>query len=202
MRTNDNKSPENKINNNPGKTKEKNIDKTKAKAKDAKRPSVGKASAKKSKKAKPSEIEELGNKLSEINDKYLRLSAEFDNYRKRTLKEKMDLTRTGGESILINILPVVDNLERAIESVKIANDIGAVKEGINLIYNNFKEFLVQNGVKEIESKNKKFDTDIHEAISKIPVNKKSQKGKVVDVVEKGYYLHDKVVRFAKVVIGE
>jgi molecular chaperone GrpE len=161
-----------------------------------------KSKKKKEKKTKSSEIEELNIKISELNNKYLRLSAEFDNYRKRTLKEKMDLTRTGGESILVNILPVVDNLERAIESIKTANEIDAVKDGINLINNNFKDFLLQNGIKEINAINKKFDTDLHEAISKIPAPKKSLKGKVVDVVEKGYFLHDKVVRFARVVIGE
>jgi len=159
-------------------------------------------SKKTQKKTKVTEIEELTNKTIEINDKYLRLSAEFDNYRKRTLKEKMELTRSGGESILINLLPVVDNFERALASIETTNDMNSVKDGIKLIHSNFNEFLVQNGIKEIEAKNKKFDTDVHEAISKIKAPKKSLKGKVVDIIEKGYYLHDKVIRYAKVVIGE
>ncbi len=148
------------------------------------------------------EVEEMGNKLIEMNDKYLRLSAEFDNYRKRTLKEKMDLTRTGGETVLVKILPVVDNLERAIQSVRESSDIEAVKQGIELIYSNFREFLKQNGVKEIECLNEEFNSDIHEALTKIPVADPAQKGKVVDIIEKGYYLHDRVIRFAKVVVGD
>ena len=148
------------------------------------------------------EIEEMGNKLIEMNDKYLRLSAEFDNYRKRTLKEKMDLTRMGGESILTKILPVVDNLERAIQSVRESSDIDAVKQGIELIYNNFREFLKQNGIKEIECLNEEFNSDLHEALTKIPAPAPEMKGKVVDVVEKGYYLHDRVIRFARVVVGD
>lgn len=161
-----------------------------------------KSSKKIQKKTKVSEIEEVKNKYAEINDKYLRLSAEFDNYRKRTLKEKMELTRTGGESILINLLPVIDNFERALVSIENSTDVDSVKDGINLIYTNFKAFLTQNGIREIEASNKKFDTDVHEAISKIKAPKKSLKGKVVDIIEKGYYLHDKVIRYAKVVIGE
>ncbi len=151
---------------------------------------------------KADELEELGIKLQEVNDKYVRLSAEFDNYRKRTLKEKMDLTKSAGEKILINILPVMDNFERALQSIDAAKDIDAIKEGVHLIYNNFKEFITQNGVKEIEAVNQVFDTDIHEAITKIPAPTKKMKGKVVDCVEKGYFLNDKVIRFAKVVIGE
>lgn len=196
------KAPEANTENNIGDNKTRNIDIEDKDQENTKNQAKEKKSNKRAKKTKSSEIEELNLKLVEFNDKYLRLSAEFDNYRKRTLKEKMDLTRTGGESMLINILPVVDNLERAIESVKTTSDINAVKEGISLIYSNFKDFLSQNGVKEIDALNKKFDTDLHEAISKIPVKKKSLKGKVIDVVEKGYYLHDKVVRFARVVIGE
>ncbi len=146
---------------------------------------------------------EEGNlKLAEVQDRYLRLSAEYDNYRKRTLKEKMELTKTGGENVLLNILPVLDNLERAIGSVRQAKDIEAVKEGIDLIYSKFLEYLNQNGVKEIPATGQEFNTDLHEAITKIPVTDEEQKGKVVDVIEKGYYLHDKVIRFAKVVVGE
>jgi len=148
------------------------------------------------------EVEELGNKIIELNDKYLRLSAEFDNYRKRTLKEKMELVKSGGESVLLKILPVVDNLERAINSIRETTEIDAVKQGIELIYNNFTEFLKQNGVTPIECLNQDFNSDVQEAITKIPAPDPSQKGKVVDVIEKGYYLHDKVIRYAKVVVGD
>ncbi len=141
-------------------------------------------------------------KYEEVNDKYLRLAAEYDNYRKRTLKERMELTKTAGEDILVNILPVIDDFERALGSMDQAKEIDAVKEGIQLIYNKFKEFLKQRGVKEIEAKEKDFDTDVHEAITKIPAPDEKLKGKVVDVIEKGYYLHEKVIRFSKVVIGE
>lgn len=140
--------------------------------------------------------------IAELNDKYLRLAAEFDNYRKRTLKERMDLMKSAGEDILINIIPVMDDFERGLEVIDKAKEISAVKEGVQLIYNKFKDFLKQRGVKEIEAKEKDFDTDLHEAITKIPAPDKKLKGKVVDVVEKGYYLNEKVIRFSKVVIGE
>jgi len=148
------------------------------------------------------QLEENNQKLVDLHDKYLRLSAEYDNYRKRTLKEKMELTKTGGEKVLLNILPVLDNLDRAVAAVQEAKDLDALKTGIDLIFNKFQEFIEQNGIKEIEAHQKEFDTDLHEAITKIPAPSKDLKGKVVDVIEKGYYLHDKVIRFAKVVIGE
>ncbi len=141
-------------------------------------------------------------KYNEINDKYLRLSAEFDNYRKRTLKERMDLMKTAGEDILKNLLPVIDNIERAEQSVNDAKDIDAVKEGISLIKKNFINFTEQRGIKEIEAMGQEFDTDLHEALTKIPAPDETLKGKVVDVIEKGYTLNDKVIRFAKVVVGE
>ena len=147
-------------------------------------------------------LEESNLKLAEAQDRYLRLSAEYDNYRKRTLKEKMELTKTGGERILLSILPVVDNLDRASTAIKGAKDIDAVKVGLDLITSRFYEFMEQNGVKEIPSMHEDFDTDVHEAITKIPAPEDGLKGKVVDVIEKGYYLHDKVIRFSKVVIGE
>ncbi len=154
------------------------------------------------KNSKEEQIEELGVKLQEVNDKYMRLSAEFDNYRKRTLKEKMELTKTAGEKILVNILPVVDNFERAIKSVEQTSDVEAVKEGIIHIYKNLGEFLKQNGITEIDATNVDFDTDLHEALTKIPAASDELKGKVVDCVEKGYKLNDKVIRYAKVVVGE
>ena len=151
---------------------------------------------------KDSKKPSLEEKLSESQDKYLRLSAEFDNYRKRTLKEKMELTKSAGESILNNILPVMDDFDRALQLMESAKDCESMKEGIDLIYSKFQEFLKTNGVKEIEAVNKEFDTDVHEAITKIPAPEKKMKGKVVDVIQKGYYLNDKVIRYAKVVVGE
>ena len=169
----------------------------KAKTKKAEE-TIKKEEVKAEKKIKKTEKE----KLAELNDKYLRLAAEYDNYRRRTLKERMELTKTAGEDILVNILPVMDDFERALGSIDQAKEISAVKEGVQLIYTKFKEFLKQRGVKEIEAKEKEFDTDLHEAITKIPASDKKLKGKVVDVVEKGYYLNEKVIRFSKVVIGE
>lgn len=148
------------------------------------------------------ELNRLLSELAESKDKYIRLSAEFDNYRRRTLKEKMDLTKTAGEDLMLKILPVVDDFERAMGSMREAKDCNAIFDGITLIYNKFKEFLTQQGVKEIEAFHQEFDTDLHEALTKIPAPKKKLKGKVVDVVEKGYRLNDKVIRFSKVVIGE
>ncbi len=145
---------------------------------------------------------DLQKKYDELNDRYLRLMAEFDNYRKRTLKEKMDLTKYAEEDVIKGILPVVDNMERAIKSLESAQDINAVKEGIDLIYKKFKEFLEKRGIKEIEALNKELDTDLHEAVTKFAAPSEDLKGKIIDVIEKGYYLHDKVIRYAKVVVGE
>ena len=141
-------------------------------------------------------------KLAELQDRYLRLSAEYDNFRKRTLKEKIDLQKRANENLLQAILPVADDFDRAMQSVDEAKDIEAVKEGMKLISGKFAAFLNQQGVKEIKAVNKEFDTDLHEAITKIPAPSKKLKGKVVDVVQKGYFLNDKVLRFSKVVIGE
>ena len=141
-------------------------------------------------------------KLAELQDRYLRLSAEYDNFRKRTLREKIDLQKSANESLLETLLPVADDFDRAIQSVDEAKDIVAVKEGLNLISGKFNGFLSQQGVKEIEAMNKAFDTDLHEAITKIPAPTKKLKGNVVDVIQKGYHLNEKVLRYAKVVIGE
>lgn len=151
---------------------------------------------------KEAQIEELAEKLEQIQDKHLRLQAEFDNFRRRTIKEKADLIKSGGESVLVNILPVIDDFERALNSLKEVSDEDAGKQGTLLIYNKFKEFLKQNNIKEIEAMEQDFDVDLHEAITKIPAPNDELKGKVVDVVQKGYCLNDKVIRFAKVVIGE
>jgi len=158
---------------------------------------------KKSKKEKKDVvIEELTTKLEEMSDKHLRLQAEFDNFRRRTIKEKAELIKTGGESVLVNILPVVDDFERALGSMKDIPDEDPGKQGTKLIYNKFVDFLKQNNVKQIEAQNQDFDVDLHEAVTKIPAPNEKLKGKVVDVIQKGYLLNDKVIRFAKVVIGE
>jgi molecular chaperone GrpE len=149
-----------------------------------------------------SELKAFEEKSQELHDKYLRLSAEFDNYRKRTLKEKTELIKTASEDIMIRIIPFVDDMERGLKAVNSTQDIEAVKLGMNLIYGRFKDFLQQNGVKEIDALNAEFNTDVHEAVTKIPAPDESQKGKVVDVVEKGYMLYDKVIRYPKVVVGE
>jgi molecular chaperone GrpE len=140
--------------------------------------------------------------LKDFQDKYVRLMAEFDNFRKRTLKERTELIKTAGEDILVNILPVVDDFERGLQVIDKSEDIESVKQGIHLIYNKFKDFLNQRGVKEIDAVKQNFDVDVHEAITKIPAPTEDLKGKVVDVVQKGYALNEKVIRFAKVVVGE
>lgn len=151
---------------------------------------------------KETQIQQLGEKLAEMNDRYLRLSAEFDNYRKRTLKEKMELTKSAGEQILSRILPVMDNFERALQSMEVAKDVPALREGVELIYANFKDFLAQNGVKEVECLHADFDPEVQEAVTQIPAPTEELKGKVVDCIQKGYTLYDKVIRFPKVVVGE
>ena len=148
------------------------------------------------------ELKASSEKVNELQDKYLRLSAEFDNYRKRTLKEKSEMIKTASEDLLKKIIPVVDDFERGLSVLNTAKDLDAVKEGMNLIYSRFSEFLLQNGIREIESLNHEFTTDLHEAVTKIPAPEENLKGKVVDVIEKGYYLHDKVIRYPKVVVGE
>ncbi len=148
------------------------------------------------------QIEKLQARIDEFSDKHLRLQAEFDNFRRRTIREKADLIKAGGESVIINLLPVIDDFERALDSLQSTPDDDAGKLGTVLIYSKFKDFLKQNNVKEIDAKNKDFDVDLHEAITKIPAPDKKHKGKVVDVIQKGYTLNDKVIRFAKVVIGE
>lgn len=144
----------------------------------------------------------INQKLTEMQDKYLRLSAEFDNYRKRTLREKIEMTKVAGESVLINILPMVDDFDRAMVAITETDDCVAVKEGISLIYGKMSDFLRQNGVKEMDVLNTAFDSDMHEAVTNIPVDDESMKGKVVDVIQKGYILNEKVIRFPKVVVGE
>ena len=148
------------------------------------------------------ELEEANKVIEDQKDKYLRLSAEFDNYRKRTMKEKAELILNGGEKSLSSILPVVDDFERAIKTMETATDVQAVKEGVELIYNKFMATLAQNGVKVIETKDQQLNTDYHEAIAVIPAPSEAQKGKILDCVQTGYTLNDKVLRHAKVVVGE
>ena len=148
------------------------------------------------------EQEEAQTAIEEQKDKYLRLSAEFDNYRKRTIKEKAELILNGGEKSISSILPVIDDFERAIKTMETAKDVSAVKEGVELIYNKFMAVLAQNGVKVIETKDQPLDTDYHEAIAVIPAPSEEQKGKILDCVQTGYTLNDKVIRHAKVVVGE
>jgi molecular chaperone GrpE len=147
-------------------------------------------------------ITELENLLIEMADKHLRLQAEFDNFRKRTLKEKAELIKSGGETVLSNILPIIDDFDRALVTMKDVAEDDPAKIGFLLIFSKFKEFMRQHNVKEIEAAGNYFDVDLHFALTKIPAPSDDLKGKVVDVIEKGYILNDKVLRHAKVVIGE
>jgi molecular chaperone GrpE len=140
--------------------------------------------------------------INELNDKYLRLYSEFDNYRKRTSKERLELFKTAGQDILTDLLPVLDDFDRAMQNMDSSEDAEAIQTGINLIYNKFKSVLENKGLKHFKSIETEFDPEVHEAITKIPAPSKKLKGKVVDEIEKGYMLNDKVIRFAKVVVGE
>ena len=148
------------------------------------------------------EIDDLKAQIDKQKDDYLRLMAEFDNYRRRTLREKADLARNGGESCMKAILPVIDDVERAMQAVDSSNDVEALKEGVNLIYSKFRTYLEQNGVKEMETIGVDFDADKHEAIAQIPAASPEQKGKIIDCTQKGYTLNDVVIRFPKVVVAQ
>jgi len=148
------------------------------------------------------ELASLQKELSETKDKYLRLAAEFDNYRKRTVREKMEMIQTAGIAILRDILPFVDDFERGIEAAAQAENMDAMKTGIELIYSKLSDFLIAHHVKEIKAMNEPFNADFHEAVVKIPAPAKDMKGKVVDVIQKGYTLNDKIIRYPKVVVGE
>lgn len=141
-------------------------------------------------------------KYNELNDSYLRLRAEFDNYRKRTLREKSDLIKSGGEGALIGLLPVIDDFERALDTMKKATDPKAVAEGVELIYSKFMDYLGRQGVKPIEAVGQPFGTEMFEAVAMIPAPDEAQRGRVIDCVQTGYVLNDKVIRHAKVVVGE
>ncbi|MEI6019745.1 MAG: nucleotide exchange factor GrpE [Bacteroidota bacterium] len=145
---------------------------------------------------------ELENKVNELNDKYLRLYSEFDNFRRRTVKERADLIKTASEDVLKAMLPIIDDFERAIKANETATNIDAIKEGIQLIYNKLKNTTNQKGLNAFESLGENFNPDFMEAITHIPAASDEQKGKVIDDLEKGYKLGDKVIRFAKVVIAQ
>ncbi len=148
------------------------------------------------------ELAALQEKHNELNDSYLRLHAEFDNFRKRTIKEKADLIKSGGERVLLDIISLVDDFDRALVSLHEAEDKEAILEGMDLIYSKFILFLRQHGVKEVEAIGQPFDPDKFEAVATIPAQDESQQGMVIDCIQKGYEMHDKVIRFPKVIVGE
>lgn len=148
----------------------------------------------------PDEKEQLKQEVAELKDKYLRLYSEFENFRRRTAKEKTDLLKTANEEMLVALLPVVDDFERGIKSINESSDVKSVVEGINLIHTKLYKTLEGKGLKPMESIGQEFNSELHEAISQTPASE-DMKGKIVAEVEKGYYLQDKVIRFAKVVIG-
>lgn len=143
----------------------------------------------------------LKEELALANDKYLRLYAEFDNFRRRTTKERIELLQTAGKEIIVSLIPVLDDFERAAKAMETSTDVNAVKEGVALIQNKLTGILTQKGLKPMESIGTAFDADVHEAITNIPAPSDDMKGKVIDEMEKGYYLNDTVIRFAKVVVG-
>jgi molecular chaperone GrpE len=141
-------------------------------------------------------------KYAELNDKFLRLYSEFDNYRKRTNKEKLELISTASSGVIKDLVAVLDDFERAIANNETVEDTTSLKEGFQLIYNKLKSTLETKGLKPMVSKGEVFDSELHEAIANIPAPSEDLKGKIVDDVEKGYYIHDKVIRYAKVVVGQ
>ena len=148
------------------------------------------------------EIEQLKSEKAELNDRFLRLFSEFDNYKKRVSKEKLDLIATASEKVLVSLLPVIDDFERAIAANEKAADVDSMKEGFNLIYNKLLQMMKRFDVEEIQAKGEEFNTDFHEAVTHFPAQNEEDKGKVIDVTEKGYKLKDKVIRYAKVVVGQ
>ena len=147
-------------------------------------------------------VRELQTKYNELNNSYLRLHAEFDNFRKRTMKEKADIIKSGGERVLTDMLPLADDFERAMQALHAAEDKAAMVEGMDLIYSKFVNFMNQHGVKEIEAVGQPFDADRFEAITTVPVQDAAQKGLIIDCVQKGYELNDKIIRYPKVIVGE
>jgi len=146
------------------------------------------------------ELEMLRNELGEMKDKYIRKVAEFENFKKRSLKERMELIQTAGKEVIIDLLEVLDDCERAVKQMSTLDD--NAKEGVMLVFNKLKSLLTAKGLKPMETINKEFNPDIHEAITEIPAPTEEQKGKVIDEIQKGYYLNDKIIRYAKVVVGK
>lgn len=146
--------------------------------------------------------EDLQTKLDEMKDKYLRMYADFDNYKKRMAKERLELIKEAGKDVVLNLLPTLDDFERALKAAETATDVTSVKEGMELIHGKLLRSLEQKGLKAMDAKEQPFDADVHEAITEIPAPTEELKGKVVDVVEQGYYLNDKIIRYAKVVVGK
>jgi molecular chaperone GrpE len=151
--------------------------------------------------AESGELEKLEFQLSESKDKYLRLYSDFENYKKRINRERIDLIKSAGQEIMASILPMLDDMERAIKAMTGATDVDAIKEGVQLIYQKMKSITESKGLKPMETVGKEFDADLHDAIANVPVKDEKQKGKVVEEIEKGYYLNDKVIRHAKVIVG-
>ena len=151
--------------------------------------------------AEDSEIENLKEQIAQLNDKYLRQVAEFDNFRRRTAKERIELIQTAGKDVITDLLDVLDDSERAQDQLQNTNDIAQVKEGVNLVFNKLRSILTAKGLKPMEAIRTDFNPDLHEAITEIEAGEEL-KGKVVDVIQKGYYLNDKIIRFAKVVVGK
>ncbi|MES2111211.1 MAG: nucleotide exchange factor GrpE [Bacteroidota bacterium] len=149
----------------------------------------------------PSPVDTLKAELALANDKYLRLYAEFDNFRRRTIKEREDARKMEGKDLITSLLPVLDDFERALKAMENATDVAPVKEGVVLVQNKLKNALTKTGLKEMESIGSTFDPDLQEAITNIPAPNDDMKGKVIDEMEKGYFLNDKVIRFAKVIVG-
>lgn len=148
------------------------------------------------------EVARLKEEVAKEKKEYLFLMAEFDNFRKRTLKEKSELIKNGGESAFKGLLPIVDDFERALKATENSDDASSIREGMELIYKKLKKYMEQNGVKEMDPEDKEFNADRHEAITAVPVPDESQKGKIIDTVEKGYTMNEKVLRHAKVVVGQ
>lgn len=153
------------------------------------------------KEEKENGLEELQAKMDEVNDKYVRLAAEFDNYRRRTARERLDLISTAGEDIIKGMLPVLDDCERALQVLRESGSDKAAVEGTELIYNKLMSYLKGRGLSVIEAIGKELDTDFHEAVAQMPVQEAEKKNKIIDVIQPGYKLNDKVIRFAKVVVG-
>lgn len=146
--------------------------------------------------------EKLKTELADMKDKYLRMMAEFDNYKRRNAREKEELRQTAGKDIIQTLLPVMDDVDRAFKQIEISDDVDRIKEGITLVFNKLRHTLQQKGLKKMESLHQDFDADLHEAITEIPAGDEKMQGKVVDEIEPGYYLNDKLIRHAKVVVGK